>query len=399
MNVGQMHIAIQQGVDKINSLQADMLLPQEIDIELNKSMRRFINLKYGKNNKYGQGFEQSQKRIDDLRILLEEVELLASFKEQLSNKFYIDTVVLPDDYMYLINQRSTVQINNCNPITFSLQGNSDLNYFKFSLDFATKNNTGFINSLVMRTDPNDFTTANYLNQTIWEIPAGLEFPQDIEAFRLSVIEPDNHAPGIQIFWEEFGTLESTGDFIVTVDKNMYPQFNWDSSITNTYTSSSEITVLQAVDSLNTVETRLVLENGVYVAEELTVEGLYASNVVSESRTATSITEKLKVENKFVQQDDIFTLLNDPFNTTKYTNPLTTIRSNNIDIYTNDIFIIESVKILYLREPIEISLSLGDDCELPNHTHQEIVDMTVNSILEGISDPRYRSQTTEVGKNE
>ena len=93
------------------------------------------------------------------------------------------------------------------------------------------------------------------------------------------------------------------------------------------------------------------------------------------------------------------MLNDPFNTTKYTNPLTTIRSNNIDIYTNDIFIIESVKILYLREPIEISLSLGDDCELPNHTHQEIVDMTVNSILEGISDPRYRSQTTEVGKNE
>ena len=42
-----MHIAIQQGVDKINSLQADMLLPEEIDIELNKSMSRFLNTKYG----------------------------------------------------------------------------------------------------------------------------------------------------------------------------------------------------------------------------------------------------------------------------------------------------------------------------------------------------------------
>lgn len=56
-----MHLAIRQGVDKINSLQADMLLNEEIDIELNKSMFKFVNTKYGRNNIYRQGFEQSQK--------------------------------------------------------------------------------------------------------------------------------------------------------------------------------------------------------------------------------------------------------------------------------------------------------------------------------------------------
>ena len=60
MNVAFMHLAIQQGVDKINSLQADMLLPQEIDIELNKSMLKFVNLKYGKNNKFNTGFEETR---------------------------------------------------------------------------------------------------------------------------------------------------------------------------------------------------------------------------------------------------------------------------------------------------------------------------------------------------
>ena len=85
MNVNQMHIAIQQGVDKINSLQADMLLPEEIDIELNKSMSRFLNTKYGKNNKYGQGFENSQKRIDDLRTLVKEYEAPTIYKEQYDN--------------------------------------------------------------------------------------------------------------------------------------------------------------------------------------------------------------------------------------------------------------------------------------------------------------------------
>jgi hypothetical protein len=43
--------------------------------------------------------------------------------------------------------------------------------------------------------------------------------------------------------------------------------------------------------------------------------------------------------------------------------------------------------------------LGVNCELPEHTHQEIVAMTVASILEAISDPRYQSASVEVTKNE
>lgn len=400
MTVNEMHLAVQQGVDKINSLQADLLLPEEIDIELNKNMFKFINLKYGKNNKYGKGFEESQKRVDDLRFLLTEAVLLATFKEQLSNKFYIDTVELPNDYMYLINHISKVLINNCNPIAFTLASvDESLSYFTFDLDFALKGNTGFINSLVMRTDVDDLTTANYLNQTIWELPTGLQFPQDIEVFRLSLIDPDNIiAPGISIFWEQYGTLNLPGQFIVKVDTNTYPQFNWDASVTNTYTSTNLITSLVAVDTLNQIDTA-VLDPITGLEENLVVEGLYEADIFDDSRIATQSTGSLKSQNKFVQQDDIFTLLNDPFNTTKHTKPLSTIRANNIDVYTNDIFITESVKILYIREPAQISLSLGTDCELPNHTHQEIVDMTVSGILEGISDPRYRSHNAEVGKNE
>ena len=100
MNVQEMHLAIQQGVDKINSLQADMLLREEIDIELNKSQMRFINTKYGKNNKYRKGFEESQKRIDDLRSLVREYEAPVNYKEELGNKFNIDTFNLPYDYFW-----------------------------------------------------------------------------------------------------------------------------------------------------------------------------------------------------------------------------------------------------------------------------------------------------------
>jgi hypothetical protein len=69
------------------------------------------------------------------------------------------------------------------------------------------------------------------------------------------------------------------------------------------------------------------------------------------------------------------------------------------VYASAIFIIDTVKITYIRKPRVISLSLGIGCELPEHSHQEIVDMTVSSILEGISDPRFKTHQIEVGKNE
>ena len=99
MNVQQMHLAVQQGVDKINSLQADVLLPQEIDIELNKSLIKFIATRYGKNNIYRKGFEESQKRIDDLRNLVTEFSGQTTFKEELNNTLdSMEMDKVPDDY-------------------------------------------------------------------------------------------------------------------------------------------------------------------------------------------------------------------------------------------------------------------------------------------------------------
>ena len=67
MYITEMHLAVQQGVDKINSFQADTLLPQEIDLELNKAIDKFVNLKYGKNNQYGKSNKFEDKSEDYFR--------------------------------------------------------------------------------------------------------------------------------------------------------------------------------------------------------------------------------------------------------------------------------------------------------------------------------------------
>tara|TARA_R110002074_G_scaffold79006_1_gene178440 strand:+ start:335 stop:1075 length:741 start_codon:yes stop_codon:yes gene_type:complete len=246
MNITEMHLAVQQGVDKINSFQADTLLPQEIDLELNKAIDKFINLKYGKNNIYGKGFEESQKRIDDLRAVVVDKTIEVKYKEgYLHGTFKYISDELPEDYRYLVKLLGTV---------------------------------------CYKKDCSILTTAQQ---------------QGLSSFGL--------------------------------DERLTPF-------------------------------------------------------------------------KFVQQDDLGVALLDPFNTTKKTKPLVTLQQNYMCGFTNDIFIIKNVKLTYIKNPVKVSLSLDDvnasvDCELAKHTHQEIVDMTINSILEGISDPRYKTQQIELGKNE
>ena len=379
MNVQQMHLAVQQGVDKINSLQADVLLPQEIDIELNKSLIKFIATRYGKNNTYRKGFEENQKRIDDLRNLVTEYSGATTYKEQLNNNTWVDTFSLPTDYMYLVSQQSQVVTRrDCKSIGWTEQtptAGIDLNpYFTIGLsDFVCNNNTTIVDSIVLYEDITS-TTAGEI--TLWT-NSGFIFPQDIGSLISSIMA--NPPGGLIVYWEQLNNLNYPGQFIVTVNVDTVNWFEWDASVGTVSTLAS----LNATGD--------VLQ---------TVTGINSPLDFDARRVATTLDINTNtVGNTFVQHDDIFTLLNDPFNTTKHTDPLTTIRGNNIDIYTNAIFIIDAVKITYIRNPKKISLSLGIDCELPDHTHQTVVDMTVSGILEGISDPRYKTHEAEVGKNE
>ena len=386
MNVGFMHIAIQQGVDKINSLQADMLLSEEIDIELNKSQMRFINTKYGKNNKYREGFEQSQKRIDDLRSLVKEYAAPVIFKEQYNNNIWIDQFRLPSDYLYLVNQRSELFIDKCKPIQYSLDDNNPASYFVMPIGHL-HNGSAMINNLSIFADP---ATPALGNQLIHANAGIFVYPTDLQAYKDFLINPMNFVAGVEIYFEQYGQLSFPNSLIIIIDDSVYPWFNYDSSLTNA-TSSSNL--------ISTIVSQTPTSSGPDDDSNKVVYGQYVINGLGAKRLPPNGAQRQYAFNKFSQQDDIFKLLDDPFNTTKRTSPLTTIRGEYIDVYTNDIFIIDKVKITYIRKPKEISLSLGVSCELPEHTHQEIVDMTVSSILEGISDPRFQTHQIEVGKNE
>ena len=385
-----MHISLRQTVDRINSQRADQLLDQEIDLELNRAMQRFINQRYGKNNVYQEGFEESQKRIDELRTLLVEYEAGVTFKEELRpGKIFVDQFQLPANYMYLVNQRSKVFTNNCKPIGASEVPQEDIFYFSFTLDQLIVNDTSlpisFVDSIRFQNEPLGTPTPS-LAAPVWTPSQDLlgggyiasEYPQFISEVQADMLA--NPQPGFEIYWESYGPLNIPNNFIVVVNPDTYPEFVWDGS------GGATVTPLVSLDALGNQ-----LSSSPPRFEDL------SSNTVREPNEPGYTIDT--VLNKFSQQDDIFRLLDDPFNATTHTSPLTTIRGNFIDIYTNAIFITSSAKITYLRKPQPINLSLGYNCELPDHTHEEVIAMAASSILEESSDPRYKTQLGEAMNRE
>jgi hypothetical protein len=75
MTISQMHTAFDLELDKSNSLQYPSFLPEEKDYWINRAIRKFVKTRYSGINSKREGFEQSQKRVDDLRSLVREYKI------------------------------------------------------------------------------------------------------------------------------------------------------------------------------------------------------------------------------------------------------------------------------------------------------------------------------------
>ena len=73
MTISEMHTAWNLELDKIDSLQYPSFTDNERDYWLNRGIRKFVKTRYSGVNSKKEGFEQTQKRIDDLRTLVREV--------------------------------------------------------------------------------------------------------------------------------------------------------------------------------------------------------------------------------------------------------------------------------------------------------------------------------------
>jgi len=406
-----MHRSVMQGVDKINAQVADTILSSELDRELNKAIQKFVTTRFQQNNKYGQGFEESQKRRDDLRTLVTEVETNAFFKETLRENthqdgaLYVDSWSLPNNYMYMINASAIIRrLPDCSKISYKLEDQDENLFWVLDFkDFIANNGTTYVDEIWIVTDPDVPWGEQVDPMLIWQNTdyEDVAYPNNQQEVVDSIVSAGG--PTMSIFWENLGNAPENWGM------NMGWYYN--NTPTNLEVFNYPESIIIAINAQSLEDTLAVINMDASLGPVVHAIGRYQNDTVSYApiqyqqnvgvKRVPSTTSNVREIHacRMVQHDDISKLVGDPFNKTKYSSPLTVMRGNNIDIYSDDLFITDRLKMTYLREPVRVNISEGIGCDLPEHTHEEIVALAVLSILEEISDPRYQTHAMQVDQME
>ena len=405
MTVEEMHIAVNLGVQKIASFQADNMLAEEIDYELNTAVRRLISQRYNmQGNKYRRGFEQSQKRLDDLRHLVEDYTTQNSsymgigYTSRTNGNIDIYRYKFPNDYMFLVNVLSEVTYDCRKDPVQVAQGYVYKDYLKISLtapqpgymlqSIAIPNTQGVPEIVIYGQEglSYDYLIGPYYGANI--NPSLSNNDSYTDRYFDTVATDSPPADGNELYLERM--YQQEGDGFIPIDGQAMSDQTTEEINPEDYNGAYAVLTWVNPSTLQTIEQiSNIAPTTTYIETRAANYNFPAPPQVRISRTNC----------KFSQQDDIYAILDDPFNSTSPTGILYTVQETFLDLYTNNTFIPNSVQIKYIRKPAAISRRFGVGCELPEHTHHEVVEMAVKSILEGFESPRYQTQSREVLESE
>lgn len=137
MTVEAMHKAI---IQQLNDMKEKRIPSEDIDLYINKSIDQFIKDRFEpRSNELQLGFEQSQKRIDDLRELIKESGELDTEEVTIpfEDNIFIDKTNLPSDYMFLINVSASIQYNDSG-VTYTVVSSKRTVVGSLNTEYAVK---------------------------------------------------------------------------------------------------------------------------------------------------------------------------------------------------------------------------------------------------------------------
>ena len=470
MNIQEMHLAVRMGVDKINSMYLDNLLPEEIDLMLNRAQSAFIKQRLNPlGTRYGKGYDQNQKRIDDVRTLVTESTHYPAY-----------------DY----NNGNNIMTDQQGPWTNDIDGNDSTLAELGCLFFAGIASGGditmdtianaleaggqaWLNSwaenLVSQAELNK-AKRNAIYADALFLPAGHNFqPLDYLAEN-----PSAHTFGWPMGHYYEHLLSVTVSTVNYQGQPMYPGFHWglahgtviddeDSLWPDVYRAR----IGNFFDDFNLPSTTDP-DNEFDLDSALGFEGSitpYSDDIIIPMSTESGPTgifnpvqgasyHKIEAAS-YVSHDDLQKALTDPFNGVGKGGPKYTLmnsfnflgslhgrtatmqdpsasyfgqgrgtsnaggfytdssdrtlegpRHDCLVVFSDNKFFYNWVKITYIRRAAQMVYGQARSpqlenvsCELPIHTHWEIVNMTVDYLLEGFTDPRYKTHSVETAKSE
>jgi hypothetical protein len=122
MDILEYHKQFKLFLDKVDSEQLPEFTSKQVDVFLHEAELRIIKQAYGKNNIYKQGFQEIQKRTDDLNTLVKTGYLKSKVSEDGVYEFPLNKVysaetdsVGNNDYMFYVRGQVKVKSDTVSP--------------------------------------------------------------------------------------------------------------------------------------------------------------------------------------------------------------------------------------------------------------------------------------------
>lgn len=343
----ELHIALDLGLQFINSNRERSIQPEEKDMFLNKAMYQFIDTRISpKLNTKKEGFEATIKRYDDLQELKKTITYPTYIDSSEVNRVFCP---LPHDYYHLINSRSKL-LYNCNYVSKSVESNGIFQVIALPL-------------VTNGTDYNSFSiTVSYYDNNVLTVSKIV----DLGNYTLSTIDDENVFEMINIVLSDFNNLDGRLELFYK-DGAFYlicrePTTSF--SLVSAYIYSEpeiDVTVITDLKRYNLTPT-MTSPNDLFKSEE--IEDMIGEYYYSKNRQLA---------------------------------PCTTINEGNLYVYENNKFAVKNVTFTYIRKPKLINISTNQGCEL--NKADEIVDIAIQTIKGVLGSPTYQHIVNENLKRE
>ncbi len=339
VSVQAMHVEVIQQLQRQGGYRKDKVFSQQIDWALNNGQDAYIVSKIRPNKISPLRFEVDQKSVNSIQSIIVPNKELRVIKDIVTRGYQ----VLPNDFAYLVNDRS-VTIGDCKEtFTDSLESYvHQLRVFKFP--DSTKAGTPFYTNINVSKGATvkQFTSVGYpsIKDKDWFVEPILNLFKE---------------HGYQAYWQTYGELYKEGSFIVIVEV-----------LSDTITMTIDGGATKAPDE--------IISRTVQRYKEL---------------------EGDEVPNRLYKQDYVYNaVLSSKYMEPIPTSPVTSLAQNKIFVHNSKKFIVSKIIVDYIRKPRRISLSLNSSCELAGETHREICDLAVEFLKRDIQSEDYVAKVQE-----
>lgn len=355
MTAQEVHIELDLGLQRINSFDTSELLPQEKDWFINNEVLKFIKQRTNpKSNIKGQGFEDTIKRLEDIKDLITYKTLPVIDIDGTKGQ-----IIFPPDYLDYISS-SGLLYNTCDNL-------SKITNIKRKFTFSINNelaNTSLPYSVKIEIEKEDGTILNAFDSDT--LPASYIEVSNINKSKFLMIN------AIMIYLPEF--LKDT-----TSNSSLYRQIYGNEFVNNSF-------ILITNQDVKRIR--------VYVNDVYSDYGFEVNSFFSFTKEKSDNLDFKRGKIEIVNHQFIIDFNNSVLSKSTNQKVNSRINKNILEVFYPNGFVMGSIDLIYVCKPQKMDLILNRNLNFETDVCKEIIDNTVRYLKAVLSDSNYQAYIQE-----